>query len=187
MEYHQNRSADAQTYLCRFTEILDEMIKGMTEACLTDSISHNFISQMIPHHEAAIQMSRNILRYTTLEPLREIASDIIRQQTKGIEDMRRAFGRCGGLYNSQRELCLYQSCFRQISQTMFCQMRQAPATGNLNADFMREMIPHHEGAIRMSNNALRFCVCPELGPILKTIIVSQERGVREMEALLRHC
>lgn len=30
-------------YLCRFYEILDEMILGMTGAELTDSISHNFI------------------------------------------------------------------------------------------------------------------------------------------------
>ena len=49
-------------YLSRFDEILDEMIQGMTDAPLTDSISHNFIVQMIPHHQAAIQMSENHLR-----------------------------------------------------------------------------------------------------------------------------
>ena len=39
-------------YLCCFYEILDNMIEEMTSAKLTNSISHNFIVQMIPHHQA---------------------------------------------------------------------------------------------------------------------------------------
>ena len=50
---------------------------------------------------------------------------------------------------------------------------------------MREMIPHHKGAIRMSENALRFDICPELKPILCEIITSQQKGVSEMTQLLR--
>lgn len=53
------------------------MIQGMTEAELTGSISDNFIVQMIPHHRAAIEMSGNILKYTTSIPLQEIALGII--------------------------------------------------------------------------------------------------------------
>lgn len=50
---------------------------------------------------------------------------------------------------------------------------------------MREMIPHHRGAVRMSENALRFCLCPELVPLLNEIIVSQKKGIKEMECLLK--
>ena len=52
----------ARNYLKEFYDILDEMIEEMTEVKLTDSISHNFIMQMIPHHMAAIEMSVNILQ-----------------------------------------------------------------------------------------------------------------------------
>ena len=75
-------------YLCCFYEILDNMIEEMTSAKLTNSISHNFIVQMIPHHQAAIKMSQNILQYTTLLPLQNIAKNIISEQTKGIEAMK---------------------------------------------------------------------------------------------------
>ena len=61
-------------YLTNFHCILEEMVQEMTEAELTGSISQNFISQMIPHHQAAIDMSRNILRYTTNIPLQDIAA-----------------------------------------------------------------------------------------------------------------
>ena len=50
---------------------------------------------------------------------------------------------------------------------------------------MREMIPHHRGAIQMSENALSFPICPELIPILEAIIRSQTQGVQDMERLLR--
>ena len=74
-----------KAYLAQFYHILDEMITGMTNAELGESISLNFIHQMIPHHRAAIEMSRNILQYTTSPALEQIAENIITEQTKSIE------------------------------------------------------------------------------------------------------
>lgn len=68
---------------------------------------------------------------------------------------------------------------------MFTQMKNACSANNINADFIREMIPHHEGAIRMSQNVLLYDICPELIPILDSIIKSQKKGVCEMKKLLR--
>jgi len=65
------------------------------------------------------------------------------------------------------------------------EMGSAYATNNINANFMREMIPHHRGAIRMSENALRYNICPELKPILDAIITSQQKGIEQMNQLLR--
>ena len=184
--FRSNQISDtAKRYLCRFYEILDEMTAGMTGAELTDSLSHNFIVQMIPHHRAAIEMSRNLLQYTTFVPLQNIAKNIIVEQTESIGNMQAVLDRCGGLSSTEQDLCLYQRRFQRIAQAMFSQMRSACAGTRINADFMREMIPHHEGAVRMSENALCFPLCPELVPILSRIIVSQKKGVREMKRLLR--
>lgn len=178
-------SNNTQTYLCRFYEILDTMIKDMSDAPLIDSVSHNFIAQMIPHHKAAIEMSENLLRYTTLIPLQEIAQTIVTEQTEGIHDMEAALCRCSGCVNSQQELCLYQKRFDHIANTMFTRMNNACRGNDINGNFIREMIPHHEGAIQMSKNALCFPICPELVPILEAIITSQEKEVRQMKCLLR--
>lgn len=181
----QQLSNVTKCYLLHFYKILDEMIKNMTDAELTGSISHNFIVQMIPHHMAAIEMSRNLLQYTTFIPLQSIAENIIKEQTKSINSMLQILENCAALENSSGDLCLYQRRFEQIAQTMFAQMKNAPADNQLNANFMQEMIPHHCGAIRMSENALRFNLCPGLVPILRAIITSQRAGVREMERLLQ--
>lgn len=180
-------SCQTKQYLHRFYEILDRMVCGMTHAELTESISHNFIVQMIPHHQAAIEMSQNVLPCITSRPLRQIAESIIAAQTKSIADMEAVLPCCTALCSPAIDLSLYQRRMDLIFQTMFTEMGSAPETDQIGANFMREMIPHHEGAIRMSKNALKYGVCPELVPILCAIITSQRRGVQEMQALLRCC
>lgn len=181
----QKLSNVTKDYLSEFYCILDKMIQGMTHAELTCSISHNFIVQMIPHHQAAIEMSKNILQYTTNIPLQNIALNIISAQTRSIENMEAVLCSCTKLENCERDICLYQRRTEQILQTMFSQMGTACAANQINADFIREMIPHHEGAIQMSKNALQYEICPELVPILQAIISSQEEGVKKMQRLLR--
>ncbi len=184
MDCKTDFSGPVREYLCRFQRILADMIEGMTGAPLTDSISHNFIVQMIPHHRAAIEMSENLLEYSDYEPLRRIAQGIIQEQTQSIQDMEQVLRQCSRLENSPRELGRYERRVRRILGTMFCAMRGACADNNINGNFMREMIPHHLGAIEMSKNALEYDICPELAPILQAIISSQETGVREMRHLL---
>lgn len=172
-------------YIEEFYCILDRMIKNMTEAELSNSVSYNFIAQMIPHHRAAIEMSENILKYTTLIPLQQIASQIINEQTKSIKNMLDIKCGCSSLENSQQDLCTYQNHLDQIMQTMFCEMDNARTTNEINCDFMWEMIPHHMGAVRMAETTLQYCICPELTPILEAIIASQKKGIRQMRQLQR--
>lgn len=177
-----------QLYLKQFHCILEDMITGMTKACLlNESISHNFIVQMIPHHRAAIEMSSSLLKYTTFIPLQNIAKDIIREQTKSIQEMERSIKSCDAFCNTDCERKLYKKRFQAITEKMFEDMGTAPAVNSINVNFMREMIPHHLGAIQMSENALKYPICPELIPILQAIITSQKQGVKEMRQLLRQC
>ncbi len=185
MNQHKQLSNVTKEYLSCYYNILKRMICDMTEVDLNDSISRNFILQMIPHHMAAIDMSRNLLNYTTNVKLQNIAISIISEQTKSIRDMRDVLCGCGMICSSHRDICLYQRRFTQITRTMFNEMGSARTVNNINTDFICEMIPHHRGAIRMSRNALDFNICPELKPILNEIITSQSRGIAQMERLLK--
>ena len=119
----------AAEYLRRYREILDTMIDEMTNAQLGCSISQNFIMQMIPHHRAAIEMSRNLLEHSRFRPVRCIAENIITSQTKSIENMQSALECCSQVKNCSQELCGYQRRFRDITGIMFEQMKGACTTG----------------------------------------------------------
>lgn len=172
------------TYLSEFYNILDGMVQNMTAAAQTDSISNNFIEQMVPHHEAAIAMSRNLLQYTTCVPLENIAAKIIEEQTASITNMQGILEECKQTENTEQELALYQRRFRQITSEMFSKMENSWTSNNINGDFIREMIPHHRGAIQMAKSALQYNICPALTPILQAIITSQEESIQKMQRLI---
>lgn len=173
-----------QQYLNEFYQILDTMIQRMTNVDINNSISHNFILQMIPHHEAAIEMSNNVLQYTTNIELQNIALNIISSQTQSIESMLRAFDRCSTVMNQNTDVINYQRAYNSIIEAMFSDMANAPISNNININFINEMIPHHIGAVSMARNALRFDLCTELIPIINEIIRSQSLSVQAMRTLL---
>ncbi|MBD5133951.1 MAG: DUF305 domain-containing protein [Clostridiales bacterium] len=177
-------SEDSKNYLCCFYQILDEMIHTMTTAGLTQSISHNLVVQMAPHHRAAIQMSNNILRFTENSAVRRLAQRMVDEHTQGIERMEGALAACNQLINPQMDLRLYQRRMDLISREMYAGMGSAPEGNALAAVFMREMIPHHQGAVRMAETALKYDICTELVPILRSTVTQQRQGIAQMRALL---
>ena len=182
---HNLLNPETEKYLQKYNRILTEMIRGMEEARLKDSISYNFIVQMVPHHLAAIEMSENLLAYCPIPALKEIAEGIITEQTRGIGDMLEIEEECEACRNTPCQLNKFQGRINQIKQLMFFQVRHACADNNISCNFMREMIPHHMGAVRMSKAALEYEICPGLVPILQSIITSQEHGIMQMRELMR--
>ncbi len=161
----------AQRYLNRFDQILSEMSEKMLHAELTNySITIDFIRCMIPHHQAAIYMSENLLMYTRYQPLIEIAKGIIAMQTKGIEEMKEILRTTSGYMNMERDINTYLTKYFEITNNMIEKMKNSPRCVNINLDFVNEMIPHHEGAIQMCNNLMQYYIDPRLRNVANTII-----------------
>lgn len=176
MEYQ----IDVNTYLSIFDQILYTMSSKMFEEFKTESITINFIDCMIPHHQAAIYMCENLLQYTQNRDLKRIASNIIQTQEKGIREMIKIRNTTSYLYNSDIDMYRYLEEYLSITEEMVNRMSNSPRCFNIDLDFINEMIPHHEGAIKMCHNLLMFSIDPRLARVAENIIQEQSRGVEEL-------
>ena len=181
-----NEMQNAKLYLARFFQILNQMEQQMTSAKPIDNITVYFIHCMVPHHQAAIYMCENLLKYTNYQPLENIANNIIQTQTEGIRQMKEIAQTTQGFNNCPEDVKCYTKKYLSIAQNMFYRMKHSRTSANINLNFTSEMIPHHEGAIAMCNNLLQYCIDPRLAGVARNIIREQSEGVRQLELIQKN-
>ena len=177
-------SDEAKRYLCCYYQILDGMIQGVSAARLTQSISHNYIVQLLPQHRAAVRLCRNLLEVSNDGSLRRLAQRAAAREAEAIEALEAELPNAGQLTSPQMDLRLFQRRSDLVFREMSARMGAVPEGNQVDVLFLRQMIPQRQGGIRAARTALRYEVTAGLAPLLRSAIDAQSREVGQMRALL---
>lgn len=174
----------ARSYLSRYDKILQEMENKMKSFEPENNITKYFIECMIPHHQSAIYMSKSLLEYTTYEELQKMARRMIEVQTEEIEELCEIYRTTIGYINTKEDTQKYNNKYLLITTNMINKMKMSCRTININLNFATEMIPHHEGAIEMCNNLLKYCIDPRLKRIAQKMIKEQNEQIQRLKQII---
>lgn len=176
-----------QGYNQEYNIIFKTMKKEMNTAPDTGNVNLDFVLEMIPHHEGGINMAKAIVKYGSNPEVKKIAENIITSQSAQIpimEELKTKFEK--EKPSSKADSKKYIKEYDKIKDTMFKKMKDVIITDNVDVNFLQEMIYHHEGAIGMANNILKYTTDPELKKLAENMVSTQSKGVEEMKSLLRN-
>lgn len=177
-------SEASRSYLCRYYQILDEMVQNINTARLTQNISHNFIVHTIPIQRAAADLCQNLLDTDSGgRAVRALAQTILLRQGQSAAELEQALPACTQPTECQRDLQLYQRRAGLILRDASTRMASAPDGNRLGAVFLGQILPCHRGAVQLARSALRYGAAQELTPILYTIIRQRSQELARIQDL----
>lgn len=136
-----------------------------------------FIDTMIAHHTSALDMERLAATNTNNPELKKFATQIFDDQTKEINQMKE--WREKWFAGKPQAINMEMPGMRESMQMEMTALDKA-RDKDFDAEFIRLMIPHHNGAVLMAKEALQKSEKPEIKTLAGNIIKAQEAEIKMM-------
>lgn len=166
------------------------MMGGMMgQGTITDQnapFDQRFLDQMIVHHQGAVMSAQMMIADSTRSELRDLAQRIITGQQREIDQMRQWRQEWYGTTSNSILPGMMSGGMMSGAMMNREQMRQMMGA-NVDFDrmFLQMMIPHHETAIAMAQQALTQAEHPEIKTLAQGIITTQRAEISEMQGYLK--
>ena len=138
------------------------------------------LDQMIAHHQGAVMSAQMMIADSARSELRDLAQRIITGQQREIDQMRAWRQEWYGAASTGSIPGMMGGAMMSRGQ-----MRQMMgANADFDRMFLQMMIPHHEAAIAMAQQALTQAEHPEIKTLAQAIITVQRAEIAEMQGYL---
>jgi uncharacterized protein (DUF305 family) len=160
-------------------EVMGSVMSGEVVGDPTLPFDLRFLDQMVPHHQMAVHSAQMMITNSERPELRDLAQRIISAQQAEIDQM------------GQWRSAWFPEAEPAPAMTMMGGGQMGGQGGMMHAQeqmdrlFLEMMIPHHEAAISMAEQALEESDRPEIRTLAEAIISSQTAEIAEMRGYLR--
>ena len=139
----------------------------------TISSEEEFIVNMMPHHQEAIDTAKVILEKSTNVKLKNLAQEIVDAQTKEIAMMQWWLQ---SRYPNSNVKANYENMMPDLASLSGKELDRA---------FLQGMIMHHMWAIHMAQSVLQINHKAETATLAENIISSQSKEIRDMQEMIK--
>ena len=157
-----------------YMTIMADMMTQMDAQVKTQDPDHDYASQMVLHHQAAIKMAQEELKSGTNQEMKTTAQTIIFKQQAEIAQFNAFLG------GHQPRVPLVPQ-FTQLQKTnmdrMMTSSHQRTITGRVDYDFALLMVDHHQAAIDNSEALLVHGRENTTRALAQTIIADQRQEI----------
>jgi uncharacterized protein (DUF305 family) len=150
---------------------------GMGAAKMSDPM---FTAEMIPHHQAAIDMAALAPTRAEHPEIKTLAAEIGSAQAAEIELMKKVGKENGWDPNAKMDHS-GMSGMSKHEMGMDMDPAELKTAKPFDKAFIEMMVPHHEGAILMANHELSRGSDPQIRALAKRIIASQSVQIKQMK------
>jgi len=153
----------------------DDNNSGSSPAARANPVDRAFARQMTAHHQSAVQMAQIAQRRGSSAFVKRLADDIVRTQTAEISTLRDSDRRLKAAGVSVGSLGVPEHMMGMDDDPASLKTAKA-----FDRAFLKMMIPHHEGAIEMTNAEHEKGKDPQLKTLAQKITTAQQREIAEM-------
>lgn len=138
-----------------------------------------FLDTMIEHHKGAVMMADPATARALHPEIKTLAANIISSQQNEISQMKlwrdKWFAGAGPAVNME------MPGMADSMKGMDMKLLTIVSGNDFDLAFIKQMIPHHEGAVTMANEALKKSSKAEIRTLAAAIIKAQESEIKQMK------
>jgi uncharacterized protein (DUF305 family) len=145
-----------------------------------------FIDGMSVHHQGAVNMAQDVLKQSKRPEMKKLATSIIAAQKREINQMKE-WRKTWYAKASSTPMAYHAQMGHMMAMTpeqmqnMMMTMDLGAADDQFDLRFINAMIPHHEGALVMAEDALKKSKRPEMQKLSQEILTSQKQEIEQMK------
>jgi len=166
-----------------FLSFMDTMMVKMDQAPAGETVGAQFMLQMIPHHEGAIEMAEYEIKHGKDFTMMQLAKSIAAEQRNEVNQMQIWLKR--SLADTAKITEPFTKGFNEAMEVMMQNMPANSKLTNNDHSFAAVMIPHHQAAIDMAKVAIKFTKDQQVVAFAKHIISAEQIEIEQMLQFLK--
>ena len=175
------------SYINDENELMNQMMQDMENIAPAGNAALDFLTGMIPHHQAAVSMSESYLKYGgSDDELRQLAESIIQVQKQEIQQMQTMIDdiKKQGTQNAGQEQT-YLNAYEKMLSAHHMDHSSHKTPKNVDDACAQVMSIHHQMAVDMARAILGNTDEEQAAALAQNIIESQNAEIGQMQAILK--